>query len=63
MLAEIFEGRDRARSVTASIDRGEVRIGSSKPGYVYVLAASTNQSNGAAPARSVIAPPAADRST
>jgi len=48
MLNEIFEGRDRRHSVTAAIDRGAVRIGSSRPGYVYVLAASTSQSDGAA---------------
>ena len=47
MLAEIFEGRDRGHSVTASIERDAVRIGSSRPGYVYVLAASTNQSDSA----------------
>jgi len=47
MLAEIFDGRDRGHSVTASIDRGAVSIGSSRPGYVYVLAASTNQSDSA----------------
>ena len=48
MLNEIFEGRDRGLSVTAAVDRGAVRIGASRPGYVYVLAASANQSDGAA---------------
>src|SRR5262245_39976320 len=47
MLAEIFEGRDRGHAVTASIDRSAVRIGSSRPGYVYVLAASTSQTDSA----------------
>jgi hypothetical protein len=44
MLSEIFEGRNRGHSVTASADGGAVRIGSSKPGYVYVLAAGADQS-------------------
>jgi hypothetical protein len=44
MLAEIFEGRNRGHSVTAAADSGAVRIGSSKPGYVYVLAAGADQS-------------------
>ena len=44
MLAEIFEGRNRGHSVTASADGGAVRIGSSRPGYVYVLAAGADQS-------------------
>lgn len=44
MLAEIFEGRNRGHSVTAAADGGAVRIGSSKPGYVYVLAAGADQS-------------------
>ncbi len=60
MLNEIFEGRDRGHSVTASIDRGAVRIGSSRPGYVYVLAASTNQSDGAALYVAMLFPRAAD---
>jgi hypothetical protein len=47
MLKEIFDGRDRGHAVTASVERGAVRIGSSTPGYVYVLAASANQSDGA----------------
>ena len=44
MLAEIFEGRNRGHSVTASAEGSAVRIGSSKPGYVYVLAAGADQS-------------------
>jgi hypothetical protein len=44
MLAEIFEGRNRGHSVTASADGGAVKIGSSRPGYVYVLAAGADQS-------------------
>ena len=44
MLAEIFESRNRGHSVTASSDAGAVRIGSSRPGYVYVLAAGADQS-------------------
>jgi Domain of unknown function (DUF4384) len=44
MLAEIFEGRNRGHSVTAAADAGAVRIGSSRPGYVYVLAAGADQS-------------------
>src|SRR5262249_59618057 len=60
MLAEIFEGRDRGHSVTASIERGAVRIGSSRPGYVYVLAASTSQSDGATLFVGVLYPRASD---
>jgi hypothetical protein len=60
MLNEIFEGRDRGHSVTAAIERGAVRIGSSRPGYVYVLAASTSQSDGAALFVAVLFPRAAD---
>ena len=60
MLNEIFEGRDRGHSVTASVDRGAVRINSSRPGYVYVLAASANQSDGAVLFVSVLFPRAAD---
>ena len=60
MLNEIFEGRDRGLSVTASVDRGAVRIGASRPGYVYVLAASANQSDGAALFVAVLFPRAAD---
>ena len=44
MLAEIYEGRNRGHSVTASADGDAVRIGSSRPGYVYVLAAGADQS-------------------
>jgi hypothetical protein len=47
MLDEIFDGRERAHSVTVAVDGGAVRIGSSRPGYVYVLAASTHQAVGA----------------
>ena len=60
MLAEIFEGRDRGHSVTTSIERGAVRIGSSRPGYVYVLAASTSQSDGATLFVGVLYPRASD---
>lgn len=44
MLAQIFEGRNRGQSVTAAVDGGAVRIGSSRPGYVYVLAGGADQS-------------------
>jgi hypothetical protein len=37
MLSEILAGRDRQHSVTAWADPDEVRINSSRPGYVYVL--------------------------
>jgi hypothetical protein len=47
MLKEIFEGRDRGRAVTATVERGAVRIGSATPGYAYVLAASASHSDGA----------------
>jgi hypothetical protein len=47
MLKEIFDGRDQGHAVTASVERGAVRIASSTPGYVYVLAASANQVDGA----------------
>jgi hypothetical protein len=56
MLNEIFEGRDPGLSVTASVDRGGVRIGSSRPGYVYVLAASASQSGGGALFAAVLFP-------
>jgi hypothetical protein len=56
MLNEIFEGRDRGLSVTALVDRGAVRIGSSRPGYVYVLAASASQSGGGALFAAVLFP-------
>src|SRR5215813_8727392 len=38
MLNEIFEGRDRGLTVNASVVNGAVRVGASRPGYVYVLA-------------------------
>jgi len=60
MLNEIFEGRDRGYSVTASVVGGAVRISSSRPGYVYVLAASANQSDVAALFVAVLFPRAAD---
>jgi len=60
MLKEIFDGRDRGHAVTASVERGAVRIGSSMPGYVYVLAASTNQFDGAPLFVSMLFPRAAD---
>lgn len=60
MLTEIFEGRDRGHSVTAAVDRGAVRIGSSRAGYVYVLAASINQSDGSALFVAVLFPRASD---
>jgi len=60
MLNEIFEGRDRNYSVTASVDGGAVRISSSRPGYVYVLAASVNQSDGAPLFVAVLFPRATD---
>lgn len=60
MLNEIFEGRNRGHSVTASVDRGTVRISSSRPGYVYVLAAAANQSDVAVLFVAVLFPRAAD---
>jgi hypothetical protein len=45
MLNEIFEGRDRGHSVTATVDKGALRISSSKPGHVYIVAAAANQSD------------------
>src|SRR6266508_1540990 len=60
MLNEIFEGRNRGHSVTASVDRGTVRISSSRPGYVDVLAAAANQSDGAVLFVAVMFPRAAD---
>ena len=59
-LSEIFDGRNRGHSVTASVDRGAVRISSSRPGYVYVLAASTNQSDGAVQFVAMLFPRAGD---
>jgi hypothetical protein len=60
MLKEIFDGRDQRHAVTASVDRGAVRIGSSTPGYVYVLAASANQVDGAPLFVSMLFPRASD---
>ena len=60
MLNEIFEGRNRGHSVTASVDRGTVRISSSRPGYVYVLAAAASQSDVAVLFVAVMFPRAAD---
>lgn len=62
MLNEIFDGRDRGYSVTASVDRGAVRISSSRPGYVYVLAASANESDVAALFVAVLFPRVTDPS-
>ena len=45
MLNEIFDGRDRGHSVTATVDKGALRISSTKPGYVYIVAAAGNQSD------------------
>lgn len=62
MLSEIFEGRDRGYSVTASVDGSAVRISSSRSGYVYVLAASAKEADVAAPLFvAVLFPRAADR--
>jgi len=47
MLNDIVEGRDRGHTVIARVEGGAVRIRSSRPGYVYVLAASAGQSAGA----------------
>jgi len=60
MLKEIFDGRERAHSVTASVDSGAVRISSSKPGYVYVLAVSASESAAGALFAAVLFPRAAD---
>src|SRR4030095_14047354 len=60
MLKEVFDGRERAHSVTASVDSGAVRISSSKPGYVYVLAVSANESDAVALFAAVLFPRAAD---
>lgn len=60
MLNEIFEGRNRGHSVTASVDRGTVRISSSRPGYVYVLAATASQSDVAVLFVAVLFPRAED---
>jgi hypothetical protein len=60
MLKEIFDGRDRGHAVTASVESGAVRISSARPGYVYVLAASANQSDGAPLFVAVLFPRTAD---
>lgn len=60
MLKEIFDGRDRGHAVTASVESGAIRISSARPGYVYVLAASANQSDGAPLFVAVLFPRAAD---
>lgn len=60
MLKEIFDGRDQGHAVTASVERGSVRIGSSTPGYVYVLAGSANQVDGAPLFVAMLFPRAAD---
>ena len=60
MLKEIFDGRDQGHAVTASVERGAVRIGSSTPGYVYVVAASANQFDGAPLFVAMLFPRAAD---
>jgi hypothetical protein len=43
-FSEIVASRDREHPVTASVDYGKVRISSSRPGYVYVLAAPADRS-------------------
>ena len=60
MLKEIFDGRNRGHSVTASVDRGAVRLSSSRPGYVYLLAAAAHQSDVAVLFVAVLFPSAAD---
>jgi hypothetical protein len=60
MLNEIFEARNRGHSVTASVDRGKVRIRSSRPGYLYVLAAGANKLDLAVLFVAVLYPGAAD---
>ena len=60
MLNEIFGGRNLGHSVTASVDGGVFRVKSSRPGYVYVLAASTNQSDNAVQFVAMLFPRAAD---
>jgi hypothetical protein len=53
-LHEVFEGRNRAHSVTATVPKDAVRIGrdnlgfsitSSRPGYVYVMVVRSNGSD------------------
>ena len=60
MLNEIFGGRNLGHSVTASVDAGAFRVKSSRPGYVYVLAASTNQSDSAVQFVAMLFPKTAD---
>jgi hypothetical protein len=60
MLNDIFERRDRGHTVTARVEGGAVRIRSSSPGYVYVLAASAGQSEGAPLFVAVLFPRAED---
>ena len=60
MLNEIFEGRDRGLTVNASVVNGAVRVGASRPGYVYVLAASASQSDNGRLFVAVLFPRAAD---
>src|SRR5262249_1855654 len=62
MLNEIFEGRDRGLAVNASVAGGAVRVGASRPGYVYVLAASASQSDSGPLFVAVLFPRAADTS-
>jgi len=62
MLNEIFEGRDRGLAVNASVVDGAVRVGASRPGYVYVLAASASQADGGPLFVAVLFPRAADTS-
>jgi hypothetical protein len=59
MFSEVFAGRDRQHSVTASVDNDKVRISSSRPGYVYVLALA-NQPDAAMLSIAVLFPAAAD---
>jgi len=60
MLNEIFEGRDRGLAVNASVVSGAVRVGASRPGYLYVLAASASQSDSGPLFVAVLFPRAAD---
>lgn len=62
MLNEIFEGRDRGLAVNASVVGGAVLVGASRPGYVYVLAASSSQADRAPLFVAVLFPRAADTS-
>src|SRR5262249_3376291 len=63
MLNEIFEGRDRGLAVNASVAGGAVRVGASRPGYVYVLAASASQSDSGPLFVAVLFPPGGDTHT